>query len=109
MHKNNYIDRIENVINYINSNLQNKITLDSMAEISHFSKYHFARIFYSIVGISPSAYLTRQRLKKSIVYLTENDKSILEISSLCGFESISNFNVAFKKQLIKHQAKLGKH
>ncbi|WP_410769452.1 GyrI-like domain-containing protein [Fontibacillus sp. BL9] len=98
MNRNHYVNRIDKVINYIQDNLQEKITVEAMAEISHFSKYHFARIFNSIVGMPPSAYLIKVRLNRSIKYLAESDKSILEISNLCGFETASNFNVAFKKR-----------
>lgn len=108
MSKNNYTDRIDKVINYIENNLSEKITLDSMAEISHFSKYHFSRVFTSLVGVTPIAYLTKERLKKSISLLVNSNTSILEISTLCGFESISNFNVVFKKQFNKSPSKVRK-
>lgn len=60
-------------------------------------KFHFSRIFKSIMGESPMSYVNKKRLQKSIVYLKETDKSVLEISALCGFESVSTFNAVFKK------------
>lgn len=94
---NTYKDRIEKVTRYMEENLSRKMALDTLAEISFFSKYHFSRIFSAIVGMPPYAYLTQLRMNKSVEYLTTSDKSILEISSLCGFESVSNFNHIFKK------------
>lgn len=98
---NRYIHSIENVKDYIDKNLSKKISLDELAWVSNFSKYHFSRIFTSVVGITPHAYIRDQRLKRAIKYLTETDRTILEISSLCGFESISNFNSTFKKYFQK--------
>ncbi|WP_242615106.1 AraC family transcriptional regulator [Paenibacillus solani] len=98
MNKNNYVDRINKVLNFIENNLGNKISLDVMAETAHFSKYHFSRVFTAMVGITPVAYLTKVRLDKSIHYLADSNRTILEISNLCGFESASSFNSAFKKQ-----------
>lgn len=92
-----YKDRIEKVTRYMEENLSRKMTLESLAEVSYFSKFHFSRIFSAIVGMPPYAYLTQLRMNKSVEYLTASDKSILEISSLCGFESVSNFNHIFKK------------
>lgn len=94
---NEYRLRINGVIRYIEEHLAHKITLDDMAQIANFSKYHFSRIFTSIVGVTPIIYLTRKRLEKAVMYLGDSDIAILEISLLCGFESISSFNAAFKR------------
>ncbi|MDT3429234.1 AraC family transcriptional regulator [Paenibacillus forsythiae] len=95
---NHYFDRIDNVIKYIEDNLSGKISLEELAEISNFSRYHFSRIFSSVVGMTPYAYLNNRRLTKSVEYLVNTDKTVLEISILCGFHSVSNFNQAFKKR-----------
>ncbi|WP_084309372.1 AraC family transcriptional regulator [Alkalihalobacterium bogoriense] len=92
-----YDDRINDVMKYIEHNLSKKITLEELAEISNFSKYHFSRVFTSIVGMTPYAFLNDRRLTKSLHYLVNTDKTVLEISILCGFDSASNFNRAFKK------------
>ncbi|MFD2169998.1 AraC family transcriptional regulator [Tumebacillus lipolyticus] len=92
-----YQQRIDRVIQYIEDNLSHPINLERLAEVSNFSKYHFARIFTHTVGISPVSFVNLKRLERSIDYLTKTDKTILEISALCGFDSISTFNTAFKK------------
>ncbi|RIX53672.1 AraC family transcriptional regulator [Paenibacillus nanensis] len=98
---NNYNERINKVIQFMEQNLSSKISLDELADVAHFSKYHFSRVFTSIVGSTPSSYLSSKRLQKSIHYLTDTDKTVLEIALLCGFESASNFNLAFKKHFNK--------
>lgn len=95
--KHKYQNRIDTVITYIEHNYHKKIDLQSLAQVSNFSKYHFSRIFKSIVGESPMSFVTKKRLQKSIYYLTKTHKSVLEISDLCGFESVSTFNAVFKK------------
>lgn len=92
-----YRVRINEVIRYIEDQLAQKMTLDDMAQVANFSKYHFSRIFTSIVGVTPIIYLTRKRLEKAVTYLGDTDIAILEISLLCGFESVSSFNAAFKR------------
>ncbi|GGG78709.1 AraC family transcriptional regulator [Paenibacillus radicis (ex Gao et al. 2016)] len=94
---NNYKDRIEIVIQYIKENSSQKLNLDRLADVSNFSKYHFTRIFTSIVGVTPVAFLNRERLQKAVYLLTETNKTILDISIQCGFESVSTFNAVFKK------------
>ncbi|MNW37433.1 Bifunctional transcriptional activator/DNA repair enzyme AdaA [compost metagenome] len=92
-----YRNRIDRVITYIEEHFSQKLTLDNLAQIASFSKYHFSRIFTSIVGVTPVVFLTRIRLEKAVSYLGNSDLAILQISLLCGFESLSSFNAAFKK------------
>lgn len=96
---NDYMERINDVIAYINEHLSEKLTLDQLAAVSNFSKFHFSRIFSSVVGSSPAAYMVSQRVHKAAAYLRETDKPVVEIALLCGFESVSHFNATFKKQL----------
>ncbi|WP_379146201.1 helix-turn-helix domain-containing protein [Paenibacillus sp. sgz500992] len=94
---NDYLNRIDNVIKYIKENSNQKLTLDILAGVSNFSKYHFTRIFTSIVGVTPVAFVNQERLQKAVYLLSETNKTILEISNQCGFESVSTFNALFKK------------
>jgi AraC family transcriptional regulator len=93
-----YISRINKVIDFINSNLKNEITLDDLADVANFSKFHFHRIFTSIVGETLSQFILRLRLEKAAGYLYANtDLSITEISITTGFSSVSIFSRQFKK------------
>lgn len=95
---NDYIKRIDEVVIYINQHLGEKLTLDQLASISNFSKYHFSRVFSAVVGVSPIAYILNQRLQQAMIYLRETDKAIVEIAYLCGFDHVSHFNASFRKQ-----------
>jgi len=92
-----YAQRVDAVIQYMHERFADRLTLDELAAQSHFSRYHFSRIFASIVGIPPMAYLNQVRLQKAISYLAKDSRTILDVAQLCGFESISAFNAAFKK------------
>ncbi|WP_445322154.1 helix-turn-helix domain-containing protein [Paenibacillus sp. FSL M7-1046] len=84
---NDYINRIDNVIKYIKENSNQKLTLDILAGVSNFSKYHFTRIFTSIVGVTPVAFVNQERLQKAVYLLAETNKSrrriCLPIRCLC--------------------------
>ncbi|WP_019639817.1 AraC family transcriptional regulator [Paenibacillus fonticola] len=98
---NDYKERIDRVVKYIEDNSNQKLNLDILAGVSNFSKYHFTRIFTSIVGVTPVAFVNRERLQKAVYLLVETNKTILEISNQCGFESVSTFNALFKKHYSK--------
>lgn len=101
MHRNDYIDRINSVITFIEKNSSEPITLEKLASKSNFSKYHFSRIFTSIVGITPMAFVKQRRLQRSIYLLIHTNHTITEIANLCGFESVSSFNALFRKYFDK--------
>lgn len=93
-----YRERIGKVVAYIEDHSCQPLTLDMLAGVSHFSKYHFTRIFNSVMGETPMAFVNKRRIQHSLVLLTDTNQSILEIAGQCGFESVSAFNAHFKKQ-----------
>ena len=48
-------------------------------------------------GISVWDFITIKRIDLAIHYLTQNQQGHYEIAGLCGFNSTTNFNYAFKK------------
>ncbi|WP_151736807.1 AraC family transcriptional regulator ['Paenibacillus yunnanensis' Narsing Rao et al. 2020] len=93
----NYKGRIDKVIRYIEDNSHRKLSLDLLAGVAGFSKYHFIRLFTAVAGVTPIAYVNRVRLQRAVYLLTDSESTILEISSACGFESVSAFHALFRK------------
>ncbi|NMO95147.1 AraC family transcriptional regulator [Paenibacillus lemnae] len=93
-----YNERIQSILQYIAERYTHKITLDELAAHAHFSKYHFSRIFASIVGETPMAYVNQVRLDRAGGFLADTERTILDIAQDCGFESITAFHTAFKKK-----------
>jgi AraC family transcriptional regulator len=93
-----YIERINRVMDYIESHLHLPLTLDTLADIACFSKFHFHRIFHSVTGERLAECIQRIRIEKAASLLKNNPRdSITEIALLCGFSSSASFANAFKK------------
>ncbi|WP_150274901.1 AraC family transcriptional regulator [Paenibacillus tepidiphilus] len=92
-----YKDRVGKVIRYIEDNSHRKLSLALLAEIAGFSKYHFIRLFTAAAGVTPVAYVNRVRLQRAVYLLAASESTILDISSECGFESVSSFHSLFRK------------
>ncbi len=88
---------LENVINYINGNLDKELNLDELARTATMSRTYFCTVFKKFNGISPWDYITIKRVEKAIEMLKYTSKTTLEIASACGFNSLSNFYKAFRK------------
>ena len=77
-----YQSRINRVVDYVEKQLSKNFTLDELAQIAHFSKFHFHRIFYSLMGETLFRFIQRLRLEKAAGLLYSNPaRSIRAFSS----------------------------
>lgn len=92
-------NEIQTAIDYMQQHFEDKITIDSLANLTNMSKSNFNRSFKIQTGLSPIEYLINIRLKKAKKFLREEYINITEISAKCGFYSSSHFSYSFNKQL----------
>ena len=91
------MERIFKSIDYIEKNMYQPIDIHDIAMASHYSTYHFSRVFRSLVGDSPKEYLRKRRLTIAADRLVKGENSILNIAQDCQFESHGAFTRAFKQ------------
>ena len=76
-----YISRINRVIDYIEENLDDDLSLVRLADVAHFSRFYFHRIFKAIVGETLNSFIQRIRVEKAAILLDANPaRSITEIA-----------------------------
>lgn len=93
---NEYKYRINKVVDHIEKHLDNDFSLDELAGISNFSKYHFSRIFQGITEETPFQMILRLRLEKAASLLVHGNYAISDVAYKCGFKSLSVFSKNFK-------------
>ncbi len=92
-----YKSRINRVFDYIEQNLDKRFSLEELASVANFSKYHFHRIFQGMTGETPFQFILRVRLERAAIYLSANPKkTISEIANECGFSDQATFARSFK-------------
>lgn len=91
-----YRQRLLVVLVHIGEHLEDDLSLEELSGISHFSPFHFHRIFRAMVGESVSHYVRRLRLESAAVRLTQTKKPILELAMASGYSSHESFTRAFK-------------
>ncbi len=92
-----YIFRINKVIDHIENNLDEDLSLHKLSEVANFSQFHFHRIFSAFIGETINEFIKRKRVEKAArLLLINTDKPILEIAEHCGFNSLSVFCRNFK-------------
>lgn len=88
---------VDQIINFIDQNYTEKLTLNRLAEISHGSPYHLHRTFKKINGITPVEYIQQVRITKASKLLIDTKKEVSEIASDIGIANTSYFITLFKK------------
>lgn len=91
-----YQQRINRVLEFINANLGEALSIEQLAEVSNFSPYHFHRIMRAYLNEPLWAYIQRIRLELGARLLQYSDQAIQDIAWKCGFDTPSSFTNAFK-------------
>lgn len=91
-----YVDKFMKVCNYITEHCTENITVEELASLAGFSKFHFARLFKQFTNTSCYDYIIQKRIAYAEKLLIEPDISITEVSMRSGFNSLSTFNRIFK-------------
>lgn len=89
---------IYEVISYINKNYSEDITAQGCSVMANMSYSNFSRTFSSVIGRSFKDYLNGVRIDRAEKMLLTTDKSVTEISTECGYNSVSYFIMSFKKK-----------
>ena len=95
---NDYIQRINKVVAYINNHLDETLDLKTLANEVALSDFHFHRIFKALKGEAIGAYITRLRLEATARLLRYTALTIEEIAFNIGYETPASLSKAFKKQ-----------
>ncbi len=86
------------ILDYINKNYRENITLNSLSEKFFLSKASIIYNFNHYLNFTPIDYLLNLRLNKARDELLTTKKTISEISEGCGFSSPNYFSFIFKKK-----------
>ena len=81
---------------YIESHFDEDISLSSLAQLTHLSRYHLIRVFREAVGIPPHAYLRQVRIRRAKEMLASG-QSIADVASATGFTDQSHLTRWFKR------------
>lgn len=92
------MEKLKSVIKYVELNYASPTSIEQMADLSGFSKSHFMKYFKQAMGMPFTAYLNSYRLTMAARLLLQSDDTVLSIASEVGFDNLSYFNRAFKRQ-----------
>ncbi len=88
-------DTFRKMLVYITTHYEENICLKDIAKELKVSYVYLSRLYSKNINVRFNDFINSFRLRKSISLLTDNNLSISEISFMCGFGSIRNFNRVF--------------
>ena len=89
--------RLSDVIDYIEENYAEQISLADLAAVMACSPAYFSRVFSREIGAPPFEYINRVRVRQACSLLRATSRSITEIAFEVGYNNVSFFNRYFRK------------
>ena len=89
--------RLKRVVEYVDANLSNKVSLLDLAEVAGLSRMHFASQFRTATGLRPHEFLLRRRIRRSKELLRNSPMTIGRIALTVGFQTQAHFTTVFKR------------
>lgn len=99
MKRQEYVGRVNRVIDYVRENLTGDLSLEAAARVANFSPYHFHRVFKSVVGETLNDFIRRIRAQSAASQLIHNPAiPITTVAVNCGYASPSAFAREFRRR-----------
>ena len=90
--------RLERIISYIDANFDTQIRLEDLANMENLSVTHFSHLFSSSFGVTFQEFVNLKRMEQCIRLMSNNEKTLLEISYESGFSDPKYMNKMFLKK-----------
>ena len=94
--KEDYLKRVNVVTEYISKHLDEDIDLEKLAELSHFSKWHFQRMMKAYLGEPIGNYIIRMRVETAAKLLRYSKMPVSEIAYQVGYNTPSSLSKVFR-------------
>lgn len=88
---------VKQVVDYIETHMDEDLSLDKIANTLHYSKFYIARIFAEQTKCTVYKYIQGRRLTLAAQKLVETKQPIVEIAYEAHYDSQQAFTLAFKQ------------
>ncbi|MEO0981793.1 MAG: AraC family transcriptional regulator [Pseudomonadota bacterium] len=89
--------KIKRVVDFIETHLDQNLTLARLADVAAMSAFHFVRKFKQSTGLTPHAYVTARRVERAKDLIRQGRDCLAEIAFACGFANQAHFTTVFRK------------
>lgn len=90
-------DNLNNMVEYIENNLDNKIDFNELSKITNTNLFILDRIFMFLTNMTIKEYINKRRLSKAFEEIRNTNCKIIDIAFKYQYNSAPSFNRAFKR------------
>jgi AraC family transcriptional regulator len=90
--------RLKQIRDYVESHLDERLTLAKLARVAGLSPYHFSRSFTQAVGVGPQRYVRERRLTRAKVLMRGANEPLARIAQQTGFSNQSHLTLIFHRE-----------
>lgn len=91
------IDRLERVLNFLETRWREKVSLAEAAEAAALHPQSMSRFFRQHLGMTFQDYLAQLRVRRAAQLLLGSDRTVVDIAFHCGFNNLANCNRRFQR------------
>ncbi len=88
--------RLRRIKEFVDTKIEDELTLHEMAQSVELSRAHFARMFRKSTGESPHQFVLRQRIERAMTMLRADDARVVDVAVACGFKTQQHFARVFR-------------
>ena len=88
---------VQRALTYMELNLGERFSLETLAKAAGLSPFHFARVFRLATGCSPMQFVMRRRVERAQQLLPQGEMTICDIAMALGFCDQSHFTRTFRR------------
>ena len=89
---------LQRVLDYIETHLEQELTLTELASVACLSPYHFSRSFKEAMGMGPQRYTTQRRIDLAKRLLHRRADTLADVALASGFADQSHFTQVFRRE-----------
>lgn len=93
-----YHARLARVMAHIHDHLDTELDLDGLAELAHFSPFHWHRIWHAMYGETLAETVRRLRLQRGSGLLAHTALPVAEVARRSGYPNAQTFSRAFRER-----------
>jgi AraC-like DNA-binding protein len=91
-------ERLERVRDYIETHLDDRLSLMALAGVACLSPYHFSRSFKQAAGVGPQHYVMQRRIERAKTLMRRTRHPLAMIAQQCGFIDQSHLTSIFRRE-----------
>jgi AraC family transcriptional regulator len=92
-----FLARFRRALEHVDAHLDEDLTVERLAGVAAYSKFHFARQFSALFGLGAHEFVQLVRLRRAAQELAFRERAVLDVALDAGYESPEAFARAFKK------------